>query len=99
MRRVSELCRKCTMGSDLQRQICRSRLLWSEADAFRVIAWLVTMTNSDEGVLNAKTCQVYPSTVRYCRWCRAYTPHELRPAGVLCASCARTVLIEELERD
>lgn len=40
-----------------------------------------------------------PRTVRHCVFCRAYTPHELRPEGVLCVICALTIQEEELDRD
>jgi hypothetical protein len=45
------------------------------------------------------TDESYPRTVRYCTVCHAHTPHELRPASMVCVFCAAAVLEQDLDRD
>jgi hypothetical protein len=43
--------------------------------------------------------EVHPRTVRHCGACRAHTPHELRPTGMICSRCREAALHYELDRD
>lgn len=41
----------------------------------------------------------YPRTLRNCSACGDYTPHEMRPDGVVCLKCSERSVRAELDRD